>query len=171
MPHCLPARVKLRSSQSARKYRIWCISMPSRSPLSLSACRACRRRPNNCCGVKPCRRATADTVSLPSQLSAMICAFCSAVHARRRPAPVKTSTRRTVSGLDLCRSSVSDMCPTPLKCQRADTAPSRPNKVRGGKTPLTLRWPPLAFEVRDGRWFANRRLLFWPSHGHSDVST
>jgi hypothetical protein len=29
MPHCLAARVKLRSSQSARKYRIWCISMPT----------------------------------------------------------------------------------------------------------------------------------------------
>jgi hypothetical protein len=34
MRHCLAARVKLRSSQSARKYRIWCISMPSPSACS-----------------------------------------------------------------------------------------------------------------------------------------
>src|SRR5215471_8606193 len=34
MPHCLAARVKLRSSQSARKYRIWCISMPTPSACS-----------------------------------------------------------------------------------------------------------------------------------------
>ena len=45
------------------------------SLLSRSArCRACRRHSNNCCGVSPCRRATAETVP-PSQLSAMICAF------------------------------------------------------------------------------------------------
>src|SRR5262245_53678514 len=43
----------------------------------------------------------------------MIRAFCPALQARRRPAPVNTSSRRTGSGLDLGKSSVSDMCPTP----------------------------------------------------------
>ncbi len=85
-----------------------------RSPLAAPCRSACRRQPNNCCGVSPCRRATADTVSPPRQLSATISAFCSAVQARRRPVPVNTSSRRTgsPSGLDLCKSSVSGMCPT-----------------------------------------------------------
>ena len=38
--------------------------------------------------------------------------LCSALHVRRRPAPVNTSNRRTASGLDLGKSSVSDTCLT-----------------------------------------------------------
>jgi hypothetical protein len=38
--------------------------------------------------------------------------FCCAVQVRRRPAPLKTSKRRTGSGLDLSKSSVSDTCLT-----------------------------------------------------------
>jgi hypothetical protein len=53
-------------------------------PLSLPAAsarrRAARRHPNNCCGVNPCRRATAHTDSPLSPISATIRAFCSAVH-------------------------------------------------------------------------------------------
>src|SRR5712671_5775671 len=48
------------------------------------------------------------------QLSVTICAFCSVVQERRRPAPVKTPSRRTCSALDISISSVFDMCPTPL---------------------------------------------------------
>jgi hypothetical protein len=40
--------------------------------------RASRRDPNNCCGVNPCRRATALTDAPISSHSATICAFCSA---------------------------------------------------------------------------------------------
>jgi hypothetical protein len=76
--------------------------------------RASRRQLNSCCGVKPCRRATAQIDSSPSWLSAMIRAFCSAVHDRRRPVPVKTSSRRTGSGLHLGKSSVFDTCSNPL---------------------------------------------------------
>src|SRR4029077_11897997 len=47
-----------------------------------------------------------------TKLSATICAFCSAVQLRVRPVPVNTSNRRTGSGLDLCKSSVSDTCLT-----------------------------------------------------------
>ena len=73
-----------------------------------------RRHPNNCCGVNPCLRATADTVSPVSYVSETIRAFCSELQRLRRPAPVNTSSRRTGSGsgLGLSKSSVSDMCPT-----------------------------------------------------------
>jgi hypothetical protein len=40
--------------------------------------RPSRRHPNNCCGVNPCRRATALTDAPISSHSATICAFCSA---------------------------------------------------------------------------------------------
>src|SRR5262249_26994009 len=43
---------------------------------------------------------------------ATIPAFCSAVHVRRRPVPVNTSSRRAGSALDLDKSSVSDTYPT-----------------------------------------------------------
>ena len=38
-------------------------TLHSRRPALCRRLRASRRQPNNCCGVSPCRRATADTVS------------------------------------------------------------------------------------------------------------
>lgn len=87
---------------------------------------ALRRHANNCCGVSPCRRATSQTVVPSAWLSATICAFCSAVHERRRPAPVNTSSRRTGSVLDLSKSSVSDMCLTPLVTNGATLPDQKP---------------------------------------------
>src|SRR5216684_2697901 len=67
----------------------------------------------------------------------MIHPFCSALQARRRPVPVNTSSRRTGSGLDLGKSSVSDTCLT-RSIQRADIRPSAPDVKRGVRRPLTL---------------------------------
>ena len=66
--------------------------------------RAARRHPINCCGVNPCRRATAHTVSRPRNDSA-----------RRRPEPVNTSSRRIGSGLFFkVRTSHFGTFPQPL---------------------------------------------------------
>ena len=63
-------------------------------PIGSSASRrACRRQANTCCGVRPWRRAIWLTGAPSSKLSATIAAFCSAIQARRRPAPVKISSR------------------------------------------------------------------------------
>src|SRR5258706_6403208 len=67
----------------------------------------------------------------------MIHPFCSALQARRRPVPVNTSSRRTGSGLDLGKSSVSDTCLT-RSIQRADIRPSAPDVKRGVRRPLTI---------------------------------
>ena len=67
-----------------------------------AAARALRRQPNSCCGESPCRRATEQTEAPLVKLSATIFALSSAPQARRRPAPVKTSIRRTGSVLALC---------------------------------------------------------------------
>src|SRR5260370_3171274 len=68
----------------------------------------------------------------------MIHPFCSALQARRRPVPVNTSSRRTGSGLDLGKSSVSDTCLT-RSIQRADIRPSAPDVKRGVRRPLTMK--------------------------------
>src|SRR5216683_6722795 len=67
---------------------------------------SCRRQPNNCCGDNPWRRATAQTESLLVSISATIRALSSSLHFRRRPAPVKTSSRRTGSVIALCTVSI-----------------------------------------------------------------
>src|SRR5581483_2032010 len=101
---------------------------------------ASRRQVNNCCGVSPCRRATALTVSPGSYVSATISAFCSGGQPRRRPVPVNTSTRRTGSGsltpLGLSKSSVSDMCPSPLESGQ-DIRRSAHRREGGAEEPLT----------------------------------
>ena len=67
--------------------------------------------------------------------------FCSAVQARRRTAPVNTSSRRTGSGsgLDLCKSSVSDTRPT-LSIQRLDIRRSAPGVECGVQRSLTVKF-------------------------------
>src|SRR5260221_10489007 len=69
----------------------------------------------------------------------MIHPFCSALQARRRPVPVNTSSRRTGSGLDLGKSSVSDTCLT-RSIQRADIRPSAPDVKRGSEDRLRSGW-------------------------------
>ena len=53
-----------------------------------------RRQRKICAGVKPCVRANPLTLVPGVRLSATIRAFSSALQLRRRPAPVKISTRR-----------------------------------------------------------------------------
>jgi putative tryptophan/tyrosine transport system substrate-binding protein len=53
-------------------------------------------------------------------MPATIRSFCSPLQARRRPAPVNTSNRRTRSALDLGKSSVSDTCLTSSTSENPD---------------------------------------------------
>ena len=66
----------------------------------------------------PCRRATAETESPLATISATIRALSSSLHVRRRPAPVKTSSRRT--GLVIALSTVSILSLT-VKTKTADS--------------------------------------------------
>lgn len=72
-------------------------------------------RPATCCGVKPCRRGTADTTAPGMSVSSSIRARSSADQRRRPCAPLITSKRRTSlcgsslwSSVDTKRSSTSD---------------------------------------------------------------
>ena len=56
--------------------------------------RIARRQPNTCCEQTCHRRATSDTRAPGTSVSATIRAFSSADQRRRRPGPVRTSTRR-----------------------------------------------------------------------------
>jgi hypothetical protein len=56
--------------------------------------RIARRQPNTCCEQTCQRRATSDTRAPGVRVSATIRAFSSADQRRRRPGPVRTSTRR-----------------------------------------------------------------------------
>ena len=58
------------------------------------SCRAARRQPNTCCGQTCQRRATADTRAPGARVSSTIRDFSSADQRRRRPGPVRSSTRR-----------------------------------------------------------------------------
>ena len=91
-------------------------SLPRRWAICL---RASRRQPNNCCELQPISpRDSRDLVSALVALGQNPPLFCSGVHARRRPEPVKTSSRRTASGLVFCKSSVCDTCLTRSTQQR-----------------------------------------------------
>src|ERR1700722_11003645 len=57
-------------------------------------CPMARRQPNTCCEQTCHRRATSDTRAPGSRVSATIRALSSADQRRRRPGPVRTSTRR-----------------------------------------------------------------------------
>lgn len=95
--------------------------------------RPCRRQPNNCCGVRPCCRATALTEHPAAKLSAAICAFCSPVHDRRRPAPVIISRRR--AGSDLAKKV---LCPTCVQLKHATMPAWTPQRNVGFKRRLPI---------------------------------
>src|ERR1700687_633633 len=88
-----------------------CSPSPSESPARDS--RICRRQPNNCCGDNPCRLATPETESPLVTISATIRALSSLLHERRRPEPVKTSTRRAGSVIALCTVSILSLAVRP----------------------------------------------------------
>jgi hypothetical protein len=73
--------------------------------------RASRRQPNTCRGVAPCRRAICETTAPDANVSCTMRAFCSRDHARRRPAPVITSSRRTAFGSSLSSSVCTSRSP------------------------------------------------------------
>ena len=95
-------------------------------PIGSSASRrACRRQANTCCGVRPWRRAIWLTGAPSSKLSATIAAFCSAIQARRRPAPVKISSRCAGrETFDTSLRSEIDTCRSP---HTPRLSPSRPH--------------------------------------------
>jgi hypothetical protein len=92
-----------------------------------------RRQPNNCCGDNPWRRATAQTESPLATISATIRALSSWCHFRRRPAPVKTSSRRTGSVIAI--GSVSILSPTVKTKPQTRRSQHHPEGAR--KTTLT----------------------------------
>ncbi len=99
------------------------------------ALRASRRHVNNCCGVSPWRRATADTTAPGASVSSRIRARSSAVQRRRPIAPLITSKRRTSpSGSSLWSS------PDTRRSSNRDrqTALSRQTYEGAPRTTLTL---------------------------------
>jgi len=105
-----------------------------------TASRACRRQPNNCCGLSPCRRATSDTLAPGFRLSTTMRALSSADHCRRRPVPVISSIRRTVVTPPSALSAglLSSVCSNrSLIARHQATTRARPK--RGVGVPLTLK--------------------------------
>ena len=99
--------------------------------------RIARRQPKTCCEQTCHRRATSDTRAPGTKVSATIRAFSSADQRRRRPGPVKNSTRRyspfassLTSNIRIARSPVS---------QAYQALPARSLK-KGGRAPLTFYW-------------------------------
>jgi hypothetical protein len=97
--------------------------------------RIARRQPKTCCEQTYHRRATSDTRAPGTKVSATIRAFSSADQRRRRPGPIRTSTRRyspfassLTSNLRIARS------PAP---QANQALPPRSLK-KGGSAPLTI---------------------------------
>ena len=97
---------------------------------------ACRRHAYSCDAARPCRRATALTVSPPTTLSATIDAFCSALHDRRSPDPVKISRRRAGSGIGV--TTVSDIAPTPRSTNTRRLTQIAASAEDAVRTPLTI---------------------------------
>ncbi len=108
-----------------------------RSPISSSASRpAWRRQATNCCCVRLWRRATWLTWALPSKLSPTIAAPSAQPSKRRRPAPVKMSSRRARPAvLDTSLRSEIDTCRSP---KRPEYAPP-PLPKKGARKALTRR--------------------------------
>src|SRR3979490_3037070 len=113
-----------------------------------------RRQPNNCCGVNPWRRATAQTESPLATISATIRALSPLLHFRLRPAPVKTSSRRTGSVIAICSVSILS-----LTVKTEPQTRRSPHHLEGGrKTPLTDHMDEAAEKFIAGR--ADHPLLF-----------
>src|SRR5262249_9137043 len=109
-------------------------SSPPDPAQAASASRNRRRQPNNCCGDKPCRRATAQTESPLDALSLTIRTFSSSSKARLRPAPVNTSF--PCAGLVLASLTVTIQNLTAQVSHQA--LRSRPHSEGDAGTPLTV---------------------------------
>lgn len=99
--------------------------------------RACRQR-KICAGVRPYVRATALTFAPGAMLSATIRALSSALQRRRRPAPVKISTRRAGEVFVLGWSCVSVIVPA-TRVKGPKTLTSRQPRTGAAKAPLTTK--------------------------------
>src|SRR3954466_5814680 len=95
------------------------------SALVIEGLRACRRHVNTCCGISPWRRATSETTAPGKSVSSTISALSSSENRRRRPVPVITSSRRTVtsgssvwSSVDTSRSLFRDRYTRPSQAPR-----------------------------------------------------
>ena len=118
--------------------------------------RACRRHVNTCCGVSPCRRATAETTAPGTSVSSTIPALKSSENWRRRPVPVITSSRRTAvtSGSSLWSSVDTSRSPIQRSGQSSITSCL---KRWGHHTAYALLLPEHQ-PGRTGEFFAPRRL-------------
>src|SRR6516225_1019652 len=97
--------------------------------------RIARRQPNTCCEQICHRRATSDTRAPGASVSATIRAFSSADQRRRRPGPVRTSTRRKLPFASSLTSNIR-IARSPLP-QANQALPGRPLN-KGFRGPLTL---------------------------------
>jgi hypothetical protein len=98
--------------------------------------RMVRRQPKTCCEQICQRRATSDTRAPGTRVSATIRAFSSADQRRRRPGPVRTSTRRNALFASSLTSNIwIARSPVP---QQNQALPGRPLK-KGFRAPLTLK--------------------------------
>src|SRR6516165_8174462 len=96
--------------------------------------RIARRQPNTCCEQICHRRATSDTRAPGASVSATIRAFSSADQRRRRPGPVRTSTRRKLPFASSLTSNIR-IARSPLP-QANQALPGRPLN-KGFRGPLT----------------------------------
>jgi hypothetical protein len=96
--------------------------------------RIARRQPNTCCEQTCQRRATSDTRAPGTSVSATIRAFSSADQRRRRPGPVRTSTRRYLPFASSLTSNIR-IARSPVP-QTNQALPGRPLK-KGSRAPLT----------------------------------
>src|SRR5215472_12927151 len=101
--------------------------------------RIARRQPNTCCEQICHRRATADTRAPGTSVSATIRAFSSADQRRRRPGPVRTSTRRNSPFASSLTSNIR-IARSPLP--QANQAPLRSPLNKGIRGPLTFNQNP-----------------------------
>src|SRR6516225_1583906 len=97
--------------------------------------RIARRQPNTCCEQICHRRATADTRAPGTSVSATIRAFSSADQRRRRPGPVRTSTRRNSPFASSLTSNIR-IARSPLP--QANQAPLASPLNKGIRGPLTV---------------------------------
>ena len=97
---------------------------------------AARRQPNTCCEQTCQRRATSDTRAPGARVSSTIRAFSSADQRRRRPGPVRTSTRRNSPFASSLTSNIT-IARSPLCLGQLNHRPGRSLK-KGVRAPLTL---------------------------------
>src|ERR1700733_5717787 len=97
--------------------------------------RIARRQPKTCCEQICQRRATSDTRAPGTRVSATIRAFSSADQRRRRPGPVRTSTRRYSPFASSLTSNIRiARCPLP----QANQAARAGSLNKGISAPLTV---------------------------------